>query len=81
MSDDISLERLEERVLGRIALYRCRPNRAYIPTGVVLTVCALLAGVSAGYLRAHRYPAPGSESAVLAEDASLAPSTLLTTAP
>ena len=82
MDDDFSLERLEDQVMGRIALHRRRPDRGEIPTGVVLTMCALLAGLGAGYLRAQRYPSrPGSESAVLAEDASIAPSALLTTAP
>jgi hypothetical protein len=81
MTDDFSLERLEELVVSRIVAHRQNhDSRRDIPAGVILTVCALIAGLSAGVQRAHRYPSsPGSESAVLAEDASLAPSSLLTT--
>jgi hypothetical protein len=75
---DRRLEQLEEDVLRRIAGYRrTGSSNGVYPVGAIVTVCALLAGLAIGVRLADRAPASGSEAAVLADDASLAPSALL----
>ena len=82
MNTDSSLERLENDVLARIVAHRqMQSGRHSLPVGVLVVVCALAAGLGAGIFHSQRLPyGGGSESVVLAEDASLAPSTLLASA-
>ena len=84
MTTNISLDQLEGAVLARISAHRTRRReRESLPAGVVLTVCALVAGLSVGLVHGHHgsVVGRGSESVVLADDASLAPSSLLTSGP
>jgi hypothetical protein len=75
---DRRLEQLEADVLRRIAAFRQTGSSAGVyPVGALVTVCALLAGLAIGVRHAHQTVVTGSEAAVLADDASLAPSTLL----
>lgn len=81
----VSLDRLEQDVLGRIANHRQRSaNRGAVPLGAVVTACALIVGLGVGIASAQhaheRSPIP-SEAVVLGDDASLAPSTLLANGP
>jgi hypothetical protein len=78
---DSRLEQLEADVLARIAAFReSGSSRGIFPVGAIITVCALLAGLAIGMRHAQDAPLTGSETAVLAEDAGLAPSTLLVSA-
>jgi len=78
---DPRLERVEAEVLARIAAVRQADSSTGVyPVGAIVMVCALLAGLAIGVRHAERTSAPGSEAAVLADDASLAPSALLVNA-
>jgi hypothetical protein len=75
---DTRLDHLETDVLARIADYRRAGSSAGVyPVGAIVMVCALLAGIAIGLQRSQPAPASGSEAAVLADDARLAPSALL----
>jgi hypothetical protein len=79
VSYEASLARLEADVLARIAAHRqMQSGRRSLPVGVLLVVGALAAGLGAGIF--HARGAAGtlpSETVVLAEDSSMAPSSLL----
>jgi hypothetical protein len=81
MNPNASLQSLEADVLARIATHRKRGARgagAALPVGIAVIVCALAAGLGTGLRHLPRQAAAtNSESVVLAEEASLAPSTLL----
>lgn len=83
MSTVRSLEGLEQDVLLRIQAHRAHgANRGALPLGVVVTACALIIGVGVGVASAqHRQTVGASETVVLGEDASLAPSSLLASGP
>jgi hypothetical protein len=83
MSNQASLERLEQDVLSRIRSHRQRANnRSALPVGAVVTACALIVGLGVGVASAQRRQSTGaSEAVVLGEDAMLAPSSLLASGP
>jgi hypothetical protein len=73
------LDRVEIDVLARIRRHR-EERRSLRPVQVALAVCtlALLSGWFTGHAQLHKRAIPtGSEAAVLADDVSLAPSSLL----
>jgi ABC-type dipeptide/oligopeptide/nickel transport system permease subunit len=81
MKADFSLAQLEADVFARMAAHRrMQSGRRSLSIGVLMVACALVAGLGAGLFHARGARAPGSESVVLADDASLAPSTLLANA-
>jgi hypothetical protein len=73
---DPSLDQLEVQVLARIAAHRSAHTGA-LPIGVVVTLSALVVGLAIGVAQSGGPHTSGSETAVLADDAGLAPSTLL----
>lgn len=83
MSIDPSLPLLENDVLARIHRHRERARSpAALPLGVVVTACALIVGLGVGVASAEHHQSIGaSETVVLGEDASLAPSSLLASGP
>jgi hypothetical protein len=85
MTIDTSLHSLESDVLARIRAHRQHGHpRAALPLGVVVTACALIVGLGVGVASAeHRQSSSigASETVVLGEDASLAPSSLLASGP
>ena len=81
MGMEPALDRLESQVLARIGAYRQleRSRRTALPIGLAIAVCSLAAGMSVGVYHApHAVRAIGSEAVILASDARLAPSALLT---
>jgi hypothetical protein len=80
---DSSLQSLESDVLARIREHReYARTRTALPLGVLVTACALIAGLGVGVASAQRHQSVGaSETAVLGEDAYLAPSSLLASGP
>ena len=81
MSSVQSLDRLEQAVLERIQAHRALQQRRRVPIALALAACALATGLGVGVSRAQRSAQlPPSEVAVLADDAALAPSTLLASA-
>lgn len=83
MSNQPSLERLEQDVLSRIQAHRKRASsRSALPIGAVVTASALIIGLGVGVASAqHRQSTGASEAVVLGEDALLAPSSLLASGP
>lgn len=75
----LPLDQLEFEVLARICAHR-QARRGALPVGLFVTLTALAAGVVMGLLQPPHNGAimRGSEMVVLADDARLAPSTLLT---
>jgi hypothetical protein len=83
MSNQPSLERLEQDVLVRIRAHRQRSDsRSALPVGAVVTACALIVGLGVGVASAQHHESLGaSEAVVLGDDAMLAPSSLLASGP
>jgi hypothetical protein len=74
-----SLDGLESEVLSRIATHRQaqRPTGA-LPVALLLAFTALASGLVTGIAGPHRHSAArSSEAALLADEISLAPSSLL----
>lgn len=74
-----SVDDLEAAVLTRIARHRQdQLDPGTLPTGLTLVVIALTAGMVIGWNQARQLPGPhDSETVLLADDAQLAPSSLL----
>jgi hypothetical protein len=79
MSNEISLDGLEQDVLLRIRRHRQHSGApTALPIGAVLAACALIVGLGVGVITAqHRPMVWGSETVVLGDDALLTPSSLL----
>jgi hypothetical protein len=79
MRPDRSLDTLEAEVLSRIAAYRKVPKvSGALPVALLLAFTALASGVLTGIAEPHhRLSRQGSEAVLLADDLSLAPSSLL----
>jgi hypothetical protein len=76
-SPDRSLDALESELLARIAAHRvARKTSATLSVALLLAFTALAGGVVTG-ITEPRHKTAGSEAALLAEDAGLAPSSLL----
>jgi hypothetical protein len=79
LDSDPSLAKLEAAVLSRIAAHRdgVKAMRA-LTVPVLITVTALASGLATGIGdQLHRRTTNSSEAALLAEEATLAPSSLL----
>jgi hypothetical protein len=78
-----SLDRLELDVLARITRHREDQNDpGTLPAGLTLAVAALSVGMLIGWSQSQRAVSdPASERIVLADEARLAPSTLLAGVP
>jgi hypothetical protein len=74
-----SLDALESEVLQQIAAHRqARYSKGTLPIALLVTVTALATGLLIGISEPRPAPVrPGSEAALLADDVSLAPSSLL----
>jgi hypothetical protein len=74
-----TLDDLEAEVLKQIAAHRqARYSKGTLPIALLVTVTALATGMLIGISEPRQTPArPGSEAALLADDVSLAPSSLL----
>jgi hypothetical protein len=79
MKFDPSLDLLETDVLSRIAAHRqAQKNLRALPVMLLICFTALAGGWLTGWASPHhKAPAPRSEAALLADDVSLAPSSLL----
>ena len=79
MKFDPSLSRLESDVMSRIALHRQAQKSLHgLPIALLICFAALASGWLTGWERPHHKASPsGSEAALLADDVSLAPSSLL----
>ena len=78
LNSDPSLARLEAAVLSRIAAHRdaVKAIRA-LAVPILITMTALASGLVTGIGQLHRRTTNSSEAALLAEEATLAPSSLL----
>jgi hypothetical protein len=76
---DTSLDTLESDVMARIASHRhAQKSLRGLPVALLICFTALASGWLTGWARPHHKPPPsGSEAALLADDVSLAPSSLL----
>jgi hypothetical protein len=76
---EISLEALEIDVLSRIAAHRqAEQSAGTLPIALLVSVTALASGLLTGISEPQRGASrQGSEAALLADDVSLAPSSLL----
>lgn len=74
-----SVDELETAVLARIARHRQdQLDPGTLPTGLTLAVIALTVGMVIGWSQARQLTSPHrSENVLLADDARLAPSSLL----
>lgn len=78
MKSQPSLDLLESDVLARINAHRqAQKSTRALPVAVLVCVTALAAGWLTGKSEQRRAPAGSSESALLADDMKLAPSSLL----
>lgn len=79
MKSTHSLNDLESTVLARIARHREEQlDAGTLPTGVALAAVALTVGMVIGWNQSRQLTSPhGSETMLLADDARLAPSSLL----
>ncbi len=78
-----SLDGLEAEVLSRIAAHRqARKSTGALPIALLVAFTALASGLLTGISTPHRsFPGRGSEAALLADEVTLAPSTLLASNP
>ena len=78
-----ALDHLELDVLARIARHReDQSDPETLPTGLTLAIAALSVGMVIGWTQSQRAVSdPASETIVLADEARLAPSTLLAGVP
>ena len=78
LDSDPSLARLEAAVLSRIAAHRdaVKATRA-LAVPILITMTALAGGLVTGIGQPHQNTTNSSEAALLAEEATLAPSSLL----
>jgi hypothetical protein len=76
---ETSLDALEIHVLSRIAGHRHAQQAAgTLPIALLVSITALASGLLTGISEPYRWATrQGSETALLADDASLAPSSLL----
>jgi len=79
MRPEISLDALETAVLSRIAAHRrAQESAGTLPIALLVSVTALASGLLTGISEPYQWAArQGSEAALLADDVSLAPSSLL----
>jgi hypothetical protein len=78
MKHSHTLDQLEGDVLARIALHRrSLTGPKVLPVALVICAAALIGGLLTGRAQSRHVPPKGSEAALLAEDVSLAPSSLL----
>jgi hypothetical protein len=82
MNNEPELDRLESEILARIRRHRLDQSSIRpLPIAIVVCVSALAGGLLTGLAERHRDAPPGSEAALLADDLSLAPSSLLASSP
>jgi hypothetical protein len=76
---EVSLDALETHVLSRIAARRRAQQAAgMLPIALLVSITALASGLLTGISEPYRWATrQGSEAALLADDVSLAPSSLL----
>jgi hypothetical protein len=76
---DPSLDKLEADVLSRVAGHRASmKSRSALPVALLVAFTALAGGLLTGISEPHRHGAGrASEAALLADEVSLAPSSLL----
>jgi hypothetical protein len=78
MNTESPLDLLESDVLARIRRHRLAQSSIRpIPIAIAVCVSALAGGLLTGMAERHRDDPAGSEAALLADDLSLAPSSLL----